>query len=270
MPAPANVTEPADAGSRHLPPRLILDTGPLHTFSPPKPMSSANRSFFLENGYLKLPAFHPGARLAAIRTDILKQLKSTCNGGGGSKSFRKLPVFQQIARMSSRITVHGAKEALLTPDLLEIIMDVAGRRPSEIQQMQFLLSPPNQGAWTLQGLNWHVDVKAAALNHMPGVQAFFLIDDVKPHGGATLALAGSHQPKQGDRCLQSRLREALKSQDHLENILREFDLKLIEMSGQAGDVYLMDMRTLHTPSVNASNKIRMMATCRCLMNHQPG
>jgi len=233
-------------------------------------MISANRDFFAENGFLKLPAFHSRARLAAIKTSVLNQLKSSSNGGGASKSLRKLPIFQQITRMSSRVTVHGAQEALLTSELLEIVSEVAGRQPSAIQQMQFLLSPPNQGAWILKGMNWHIDVKAEALDHTPGVQAFFLIDDVTPHGGATLALAGSHKLKQGGLGSLSRLREALKSHVNLEDTLRDFGLKMLEMSGQAGDVYLMDMRTLHTPSINDSNRVRMMATCRCLMDWQSG
>lgn len=58
------------------------------------------------------------------------------------------------------------------------------------------------------------------------------------------------------------------SNDILEGTLRDFGLKVIEMSGQAGDVYLMDMRTLHTPAINDSNRIRMMATCRCLLDWQ--
>jgi ectoine hydroxylase-related dioxygenase (phytanoyl-CoA dioxygenase family) len=233
-------------------------------------MISANRDFFAENGFLKLSAFHSRAQLAAIKTSVLNQLKSSFNGGGASRSFRKLPMFQQITRMSSRVIVRGAREALLTSELLEIVSEVAGRQPSAIQQMQFLLSPPNQGAWTLKGLNWHVDVKAEALEHTPGVQAFFLIDDVTPHGGATLALAGSHKLWQGGLGSQARLREALKSHVNLEDTLRDFGLKVLEMSGQAGDVYLMDMRTLHTPAINDSNKLRMMATCRCLMDWQSG
>lgn len=229
-------------------------------------MITANRHFFGENGYLKLSAFHSRARLAAIKSSILNQLQSSHHGGGASKALRKLPIFQQIARMSSRVMVHGIQEALLTSELLEMISDVAGQKPSAIQPMQYLISPPNQGEWTLQGLNWHVDVKADPLEQIPGIQAFFLIDDVKPHGGGTLALAGSHKLKQGDRGPQSLLREALKSPGNLEGALRKWGLKVIEMSGQAGDVYLMDMRTLHTPSINDSKKVRMMTTCRCMMH----
>jgi ectoine hydroxylase-related dioxygenase (phytanoyl-CoA dioxygenase family) len=36
------------------------------------------------------------------------------------------------------------------------------------------------------------------------------------------------------------------------------------MCGRAGDVFLMDMRVLHTPSVNATKQPRMMATTRCI------
>nr|PZN69585.1 MAG: hypothetical protein DIU62_02200 [Pseudomonadota bacterium] len=82
------------------------------------------------------------------------------------------------------------------------------------------------------------------MDHVPGVQAFFLVDDVAPHGGATLALAGSHKLRQGGQRSLSHLREALKSDVSLEDTLRAFDLKVLEMSGQAGDVYLMDMRML--------------------------
>ena len=174
-------------------------------------------------------------------------------------------MFQQIARLSSLVKVRNVHEALLTPELLEIIGQVAGQPPSSIQETQLLLSPPNQGTWTLAGMNWHVDVRADGQDRVPGVQAFFLIDDVVPHGGATLALAGSHKLKQAGSISLSGLREVLKSHVDLKDKLRDIGLTVLEMSGQAGDVYLMDMRTLHTPSINDSKNVRMMATCRCLL-----
>jgi ectoine hydroxylase-related dioxygenase (phytanoyl-CoA dioxygenase family) len=54
----------------------------------------------------------------------------------------------------------------------------------------------------------------------------------------------------------------LKTPGGLEAVLSASDTKIIEMSGRAGDVFLMDMRVLHTPSVNSSSRIRMMATTR--------
>ncbi|MNW05772.1 hypothetical protein D3C71_2020730 [compost metagenome] len=48
----------------------------------------------------------------------------------------------------------------------------------------------------------------------------------------------------------------------LDAVLSASDTEIIEMSGRAGDVFLMDMRVLHTPSVNSTSRIRMMATTR--------
>jgi hypothetical protein len=231
----------------------------------PESMKSARRDFFAQNGFLKLPAFHSRARLAGIKESVLKELKRSSDHAGASRSLRKLPIFQQIVRLSSLVKVRGAHEQLVTSELLEIIGEVAGQPPSSIQETQFLLSPPNQGSWTLAGMNWHVDVQAEAMDRVPGVQAFFLIDDVVPHGGATLALAGSHKLKRAGSNSLSELRDILRSHVDLENRLRCIGLTVLEMSGQAGDVYLMDMRTLHTPSINDSKSIRIMATCRCLM-----
>ncbi len=36
------------------------------------------------------------------------------------------------------------------------------------------------------------------------------------------------------------------------------------MTGTAGDVYLMDMRILHAPSVNATTRARLVVTGRYL------
>ena len=46
----------------------------------------------------------------------------------------------------------------------------------------------------LGGLNWHIDIASKPNDKVSGVQAFYLIDDVVPHGGATLALVSrSHR-----------------------------------------------------------------------------
>jgi hypothetical protein len=53
---------------------------------------------------------------------------------------------------------------------------------------------------------------------------------------------------------------------NLERDLRELGITIVEMSGRAGDLYLMDMRLLHTPSINSTKNIRMMATTRVFLN----
>lgn len=217
---------------------------------------------FAAQGCLRLEGFHPRTRLAALKRALDLELKRVHAGRGVSASLRALPVFQQIGRLSALVKLPGLHETLATPELRQRVAHLGGRMPSGVQDTQLLLSPVKQGTWTLQGLNWHVDVGADADGPIPGIQAFFLIDDVAPHGGATLALAGSH--RLGADAMPA-LRRVLRTSTDLERDLAGLGIRLVEMSGRAGDVFLMDLRTLHTPSVNTTAQVRMMATTRYFM-----
>jgi hypothetical protein len=101
------------------------------------------------------------------------------------------------------------------------------------------------------------------------VQAFVLIDDVRPQGGATLALAGSHKLHYVERGANAH--DVLRRNSEFNSAPEKFlkpqnvhgtQVQIIEMSGRAGDVYLMDLRVLHSPSVNSRDGLRMMATNR--------
>ena len=228
-------------------------------------MTPLQTELFVDQGYLHLQGFHPKRRIAPIRQQLLDELKRISGNARGWGSLRTLPMFQQIGKLSASANVRGLHETLMNAELVELVGRLARRSPSSVQPTQLLLSPPQQGAWSLQGLNWHVDVRAGATDPIPGIQAFFLIDDVAPRGGATLILAGSH--RLGTRGMPSpaSLHAVLKrSQDLVQELQRE-GVALVEMCGRAGDVFLMDMRVLHTPSINSTRHPRMMATCRCLI-----
>ncbi|RIX82049.1 phytanoyl-CoA dioxygenase family protein [Acidovorax cavernicola] len=232
-------------------------------------MKPSQADFFIDTGHVRLEGFHPPKQIAGIRQKLLdeiKRLKALPGGKSLSSALQKPPYFQQIGKLSALVKVSGVHEALVTRELIDCITQLGGRAPTAIQETQLLLSPPRQGASTLTGLNWHVDVAAKPQDPLPGIQAFFLIDDVAPGGGATLALAGSHRAGMPGQVSASELRQALKTPDDLERKLRSLGLGLVEMSGRAGDVFLMDLRLLHTPSVNSTRNVRMMATTRCFLN----
>ena len=119
----------------------------------------------------------------------------------------------------------------------------------------------------MQSLNWHVDLAADARDRLTGIQAFFLIDDVAPHGGATLLLAGSHRVDRRTGPGRRLVRDVLKTCEDPQRELQALGLSVVELSGRAGDVVLMDMRVLHTPSINTTANVRMMATARCFLAH---
>lgn len=233
------------------------------TMAPPSLPSSQLASFGAQ-GYLRLEGFHAGAGLQALRNKVLAELKRLKAWDAGrilSPALRDLPAFQQVARLSALVKVPGLHEAVATPELCAFVGRLAGRTLAAGQGTQLLLSLPLQGAWTLQGLNWHVDVAAQPAERLPGIQAFVLLDDVAPRGGATLAVVGSHRFRARSPEAAS-LRELLKASTDPQEGLRQAGLAVLEMSGRAGDVFLMDMRLLHAPSINATRQLRMMATAR--------
>lgn len=233
-------------------------------------MNSVDEALFATSGYAALRGFHSKAALAGLRRRISDEVAHLAANASAWKSLRKLPAFQQVTRLSSLVRIPGLHQTLAIEELHSLVADLAGRPVPMTQDAQLLLSPPNQGAWKLDSLNWHVDVTSRQQDHVPGVQVFFLLDDVAPHGGATLALAGSHLHRPSAGRAASDLREVLRTSTDLKRDLQGLDVEIIEMSGRAGDVFLMDMRVLHTPSVNSSKNWRMMATCRFLSPHQPG
>jgi len=227
-------------------------------------MTPDQAGFFVDQGYLRLEGFHPRKRMMAARQQLLDRVARLSGGKGMPRSLQGLPVFQQIGKLSGLVDAPGLHQALMTPALIDHVTQLAGHAPAVIQDTRLLLSPPHQGAWTLDGLNWHVDI--ACQDRLPGIQAFFLIDDVAPRGGATLALTGSHRAGIRQAGPAASLRAALKTAAGLQRHLREQGIAILEMSGRAGDVYLMDMRLLHTPSINTTRNLRMMATSRCFLD----
>jgi len=230
----------------------------------PPALHPAQHTFLDEQGYLRLPGFLSRVTVLRIRQQIVEELKRLKVWAGGSRSspLAGIPPFQQIARLSGLVKIPDLHDALVTPELRGIVSALASGTRMGSQETQLLLSLPHQRDWTLDGLNWHVDIAADPLSRLPGLQVFFLIDDVAPHGGSTLALAASHRHDLQRGAGHLPLRALLRTSSDVEGDLRRAGVTVVEMSGRAGDVYLMDMRVLHTPSINASRSVRMMATTR--------
>lgn len=226
--------------------------------------SSTERTQFARDGYVIVRGLRSASALASVRERLRAEVRRATDRRGASKALSALPVFQQITRLSSLVDARGVHDLLATPDLVDRVASLVEHRPAVVEKSALLLSPPSQGAWSVAGLNWHVDVAVDERDRsrVPGVQVFLLLDDVAPQGGATIALAGSHRiVAQGGAPLAA-LRALLRSPHELDEPLRAMGLRVVEMSGRAGDAYLMDMRVLHTPSTNASQRPRLMATCR--------
>lgn len=234
-----------------------------------QPVTPEQKLAFEEQGYLLLRRALDRYQVEPVRAYVLnelKRLKIWSSGKTLSASIKGLPPFQQIAKLSALIKQDDLHSKVISKGILDAILSLAGTGMFPAQS-QFLVSLPGQGRWTLSGLNWHTDVSSSGGHRIPGIQAFVLLDDVKPHGGATLAIAGSHRPGREDGASGS-VREILRVGGDYERELQASGMSILEMSGRAGDVYLMNMGLLHTPSINSTDKIRIMATVRYLPGTQ--
>lgn len=225
-------------------------------------LSSTQRSLFAEKGYLCLPEAFSPAQLRPVQKRITEDLSRhgiTASGREFPKAIRTLPVFQQIGKLSQWVNIPDL-EARFSPPYIEDVVRTLSARRVKSRQSQLLLSPPKQGEWRLDGLNWHTDV-AGDKGEIPGIQVFIVIHDLQAHGGATLILSGSHLHAKNPET-KVRIREALRNGREGDATLHEPNLSLVELIGTSGDVYVMDMRVLHTPSINTSSQMRAVATVR--------
>jgi hypothetical protein len=175
-------------------------------------------------------------------------------------------------------------EALLDEPALRAAVDtlLEGRAwdRSIYPRPQLLFTLPNIDAWALPP-GWHVDAPRLASGAWPGLQMFACLDHVAPRGGGTLAIAGSHRLLNAGRNIKaSGLRRLLAPEDFFRRIwgkqpipwgdhaalpsgaVGDVPLEVVELTGAAGDAWLLDLRTLHSAAPNAAARPRMMVTHR--------
>jgi ectoine hydroxylase-related dioxygenase (phytanoyl-CoA dioxygenase family) len=146
-----------------------------------------------------------------------------------------------------------------------------------------LFTLPNASAWAVPHQNWHQDFPRFPGSGCPGVQIFAFLDKVAAGGGGTLVVAGSHRLLNlGVRMSSSDLRKQLKREAYFAELMsnkpgdrmrfmREpvhvdgVEQQVVELTGDAGDVYFMDLRVLHTFAPNSLTVPRLMLTHRYLL-----
>jgi Phytanoyl-CoA dioxygenase (PhyH) len=134
--------------------------------------------------------------------------------------------------------------------------------------------------WLLPHEAWHVDEPTTADNPRGwALLGFVFLDDVGPGGGATVALAGSpHRLRRlatdgvavqttaaaiASLCAAQPGLAALFTPGDAAHRVQRFmtddraSLRVVELTGSAGDIVLMDPRCLHTISANCSDRPRL-------------
>lgn len=226
-------------------------------------MTPEQKKSFRNTGYLYIPGALAKSVVQPVKTHVINELRRLniwSTGRALSQKLKGVPVFQQTVKIDQLIKYRNLNERLISQKLYSAMCQLAGT-PLFGQEAQLLISLPHKADWTLDGLSWHRDISKSQLSGIPGVQAFVLLDNVEIRGGATLALAGSHRLRSQSQAKQG-ISEVIGDSANRCCEVDGIELSVLEMMGRAGDIYLMDMRLLHTPSINATKNVRMMATAR--------
>ncbi|GAB3023736.1 phytanoyl-CoA dioxygenase family protein [Bowmanella dokdonensis] len=221
------------------------------------------RKEFSEKGYIYIPGALAKSVVLPVRDHVLKELKRLNIWSTGrmlSQKLKGVPVFQQTGKLGQLISYRNLNERIISQELYSDMCLLADA-PLHGQDGQLLISLPHPIAWTLEKLNWHRDISKSQLKGIPGGQAFVLLDNVAAKGGATLALAGSHRLESQHQAKQG-VSKLISEGVNISVKVGDVELSILEMAGHSGDVYLMDMRVLHTPSINSTKNVRIMATAR--------
>jgi hypothetical protein len=247
-------------------------------------LTAQQRAEFDRTGIVKLEAASPAADAAAMREVVWTEL-TLRHGIREDDRTTWTPRFVSGMRTSKR---HPAFRAILGPPLRAALDDLLGpgRWQEPPHQGQVLVTMPNAESWRVPHQQWHTDVGYdTPPGELVGVKHWAFLDTVEPGGGGTVQLAGSHQllgryvsrlaPDQReykrvrDGFLRSHpwLRRLTVPDDDpdrnrtlmdVETDIDGLPARVVELTGQPGDVYLTHLWVMHAAAPNAATTPRMM------------
>jgi hypothetical protein len=253
-------------------------------------LSAAQRARFAERGLLHLPGLAPAAHIDALRERILAYFRAH-----GLVPKHVPPGFAvRPSRTAPLVNALGFEEVWTAqvPALLDALLGAgAWRMPRGPGQLLAATYPLAGGTWQLPHQVWHLDYMApGAARALPGIQVFLCVDRVAPRAGGTLVACGTHRLIEALRLragpawpgrsadVRKRLRaevpwlRALCSLRPGEDRAARFmarpeetsgvPLQVVELAGEAGDVFVMHPWLLHAPSANCGARPRLVLTER--------
>ena len=161
-----------------------------------------------------------------------------------------------------------------------------------------LVTWPQPGPWMVPHKSWHFDVPGRGNPDRPEVARLFgFVSAVGPRGGGTLVVAGSHElvrrlvesSPERDAGQSTDLRKALNRRsrwfaaltgkgtdgtDGVQQFMLDGDevdgvrVRVVELTGEPGDVTVMLPWTMHNMSMNCATQPRLMVTHTVLRHDQ--
>jgi ectoine hydroxylase-related dioxygenase (phytanoyl-CoA dioxygenase family) len=241
-------------------------------------LSAAQLDEFERDGIVKVPRVF-GADDAARMREVLWAELTERHGMDPSDRSTWTTVRPTGLKTTKR---HPAANAILGPRLRSALDDLLGAWTQPPHQGQVLVTMPMAEAWSVPHRQWHTDAGFdQPTDELPGVKIWALLNDLEPGGGGTPQVAGSHRviarhlTTTSERDFTTIRDEVLRSHPWFltltsaetdgrsSYLMTETDLdglpvRVVELTGSAGDVYLTHPWILHSIAPNASETPRMM------------
>ena len=223
------------------------------------------RDEFHRTGLLRLPRAVPAADTDAMRERLWRHLAVT----RGISAERAQTWPQASPRRLQALRRTGAFAAMAGEPLrtaLDDLLGTGGWREPRAWGQPLVTFPTRATPWRAPVASWHLD-STGPEHDLPGLTVFAHLAPVAMGGGGTAVLAGSHRLV--NRCIaatggwrSTEVKAALAAEHPALGAVwttgDEVDepapgVRLVELTGAAGDVVLMHPRTLHAPATNAGD-----------------
>ena len=257
-------------------------------------LSQEEKESFVKWGFVKIDALIPNEVVDPIREAVLDRL---CRHGFWGEEGWKAPADAET-EMKLRNTIKEISRSskslrpILTERVLSYARDLVSGDEVEMSPpiTQFLFTAPRSyvmnhdgrwnGEWEVPRSIWHLDMPRSRSIGPPGPEMFTFLNKVEPKGGGTLILAGSHRLLNDVDYLSSKgVKRKLKRHAYFRELTGKGDgdrsrfleeigdidnvpVKVVELTGDPGDVYFVDLRLLHSLGANTSDQPRMMIAQR--------
>ncbi len=257
----------------------------------PSPLSDAQLAQFQSQGVIKIDGLLSPQGVADARYAVLHRMEALGLWSDGDWCLDHLdrPHWPATGLKPARDIGHRHPEveALIEePAVRAAVERLSGGGPFDRKvypRPQILASLPNAQPWALPN-GWHVDTPRLASGNSPGLQLFAFLEPVEPKGGGTVVVSGSHRLLNEGRHLKAKeinaalrvepfFRQLFASRSNVTDVAElpagrvgGVPLKVVELTGQSGDAWLMDLRVLHAAAPNGSDRPRLMITHRFLPN----
>ncbi|GAA4928158.1 hypothetical protein GCM10023334_034490 [Nonomuraea thailandensis] len=228
----------------------------------------ALRAHYDEHGYARLPHAFP----AAAAADMTRAVWSALARGHGIDPARPDTWSPAEPRGLGGLSRQGVFDRLGSPAVVAAIGALLGRRdwPRPSGWGGPLVTFPTPGRWEVPAGGWHLDFPARGAHGITLLLKWLgYLAPVGPRGGGTVVLAGSHrlvaaflrQAGEAEPGRSATVRDAiLGPRPRLRDLRRATGAKVVELTGEPGDVVFLHPHLLHAPAANRSRSPRFMVT----------